>query len=125
MIARRRRNNSDSEDRPNPYNRYQNNTGQTFVAQTPPPPSDFSLPVIDTEMSCRDRTSEFSSAVKSLQSRHVNGAVQTSRRSAAIKHRSEFTKIAKYDLNYFKLFSFSCIQIVSKLVSIFNFIFSC
>lgn len=95
MIARRRRNNSDSDERPNPYNRYQGSTGQTFVTQTPPSTSDYSLPVIDTEMSCRDRTSEFMSAVKSLQSRQVNGAVPASRRAADIKHRSEFTKIAK------------------------------
>jgi len=101
MIARRRRNNSDSDDQPNPY-RYQRPSGQTFVNQSPPPPppvsQEFSLPVYESEMSCRDRTTEFMSAVKSLQTRQQNGVV--SRKSAAIRQRSEFTQIAKYVIKF-------------------------
>ncbi|XP_052767579.1 syntaxin-5-like [Mya arenaria] len=96
MIARRRRNNSESDDQPNPYNRYQGPSGQTFVTQSSPAQSYSQEPLLsvyDGEMSCRDRTNEFKSAVKSQQTRQVNGVV--SRKSAAIKHRSEFTQIAK------------------------------
>lgn len=95
MIARRRRNNSDSDDRPNQYTRLQN-PAQTYETTLPTATvtSDFSSSYIDSEMSCRDRTNEFASAVKSLQSRQVNGVVPT-RRSEAIKQRSEFTQIAK------------------------------
>ncbi|KAL4238833.1 Syntaxin-5 [Mactra antiquata] len=96
MITRRRKNNSESDDPPNPYNsRYQQNS-QTFVSQvtSAPSDSDLSSTYFEPEMSCRDRTNEFRSAVKSLQSRQVNG-VTHSRRSEAIGQRSEFTKIAK------------------------------
>lgn len=92
-MIRRRRNNSDSDDQPNLYNRYQNST-QTFETQVPHT-SNFSTTVLDTEMSCRDRTTEFASAVKSLQSRQINGHVPSSRRAEVIKQRSEFTQRAK------------------------------
>lgn len=89
-MIRRRRNNSDSDDQPNLYNRYQN-SGHTF--ETPVQPT--SSTVLDSEMSCRDRTNEFASAVKSLQSRQLNGHIPSSRKAEAIKQRSEFTQIAK------------------------------
>ena len=92
MIARRRRNNSNSGNTTTGYTRYQN-TGQTFVTSSPPQPTETLGGYIDSEMSCRDRTSEFASAVKSLQSRQ-NGVV--TRQSAAVQQRSEFTQIAKY-----------------------------
>ncbi|XP_045175121.1 syntaxin-5-like [Mercenaria mercenaria] len=92
MITRRRRNNSDSDDRPI-TNRYQLG-GKTFETQEPAA-SEFPSSFIDSEMSCRDRTNEFASAVKSLQSRHINGHLPSSRRTGPIKQRSEFTQIAK------------------------------
>ena len=93
MIARRRRTNSGSEDKSSDYGyRYQGNT-TTYVTRTPDSP-ELSRIVPDSEMSCRDRTTEFFSAVKSLQTRHTNGIVP-SRQSAAVRQRSEFTQIAK------------------------------
>lgn len=92
MIARRRRTNSGSEEKSSGYNRYQS-SGKTYVSRTPDSPE---LPrtIPDSEMSCRDRTTEFFSAVKSLQTRHTNGVVP-SKQSAAVRQRSEFTQIAK------------------------------
>ncbi|XP_059382426.1 syntaxin-5-like [Carassius carassius] len=52
-------------------------------------------PVIDTfSMSCRDRTSEFQSACKSLQGRQ-NGAQPVRALNSAVTQRSEFTLLAK------------------------------
>ncbi|KAH3853974.1 syntaxin-5-like [Dreissena polymorpha] len=99
MLARRRRNNSESDDQPNPYGRYQSQAPTTFVSQTPPvqtyTSSEIPLASYDSDMSCRDRTHEFMSAVKSLQAHQVNGVSPAVRKSAAIKQRSEFTQIAK------------------------------
>ena len=72
MIARRRRTNSNS-DKDSPNSNYYvgvQNIPQTYVQHntSPPPPP----PKKDPEMSCRDRTNEFMSAVKSMQSRHVS-----------------------------------------------------
>ena len=92
MIARRRRTNSGSEEKPSSYSRYQAN-GTTYVTNTPEH-TEFPRTVPDSDMSCRDRTTEFFSAVKSLQTRHTNGVVP-SRQSAAVRQRSEFTQIAK------------------------------
>ena len=72
MSARRRRTNSGSERGPNKEN-YQYRSAannKTFIqvqeSPKPPPP-----PARDPNMTCRDRTTEFMSAVKSLQSRQV------------------------------------------------------
>lgn len=93
MIARRRRTNSGSEEKSTGYsNRYQGNSA-TYVTRTPDSP-EFTRIVPDSEMSCRDRTTEFFSAVKSLQTRQTNGVVP-SRQNAAVRQRSEFTLIAK------------------------------
>uniref|UniRef100_A0A672SXF1 Syntaxin-5-like n=1 Tax=Sinocyclocheilus grahami TaxID=75366 RepID=A0A672SXF1_SINGR len=52
-------------------------------------------PVLDTfSMSCRDRTSEFQSACKSLQGRQ-NGAQPVRAVNSAVRQRSEFTLLAK------------------------------
>lgn len=92
MIARRRRTNSGSEEKSSGYSRYQGN-GTTYVSRTPDSPESSRI-IPDSEMSCRDRTTEFYSAVKSLQTHHTNGVVP-SKQSAAIRQRSEFTQIAK------------------------------
>lgn len=92
MITRRRRNNSDSDDQPNPYRFHK--TGQTIETQITTV-SDFHSSSLDLEMSCRDRTTEFASAVKSLKSRQSNGHLPSSRNTHAVKQRSEFTQIAK------------------------------
>lgn len=47
----------------------------------------------DATMTCRDRTNEFMSAVKSLQSRQGNGLVQT--RNNHLRQHSEFMQIAR------------------------------
>ncbi|KAK3586833.1 hypothetical protein CHS0354_034870 [Potamilus streckersoni] len=89
MIARRRRTNSGSESATyNQNNSYYVSAGKTYTDSYQPQ----NFP--DPEMSCRDRTQEFSSAVKSLQSRQGNGFVAT-RQNAALRQRSEFTQIAK------------------------------
>lgn len=93
MIARRRRTNSGSEEKVSGYSRYQGNETTTYVSRTPDSP-EFTRIIPDSEMSCRDRTTEFYSAVKSLQTRRTNGVVP-SKQSAAIRQRSEFTQIAK------------------------------
>ena len=85
MIARRRRNNSGSEVREKTSGQQQNGT---YTSGTLPPPQ------IDSEMSCRDRTTEFLSAAKLMQNRQGNGAIN-SRHDPALRQRSEFTKIAK------------------------------
>lgn len=59
MIARRRRTNSGSESKQ--QTGISSQTSQTIVTEL----------LIDTEMSCRDRTNEFFSAAKLLQSRQV------------------------------------------------------
>jgi len=92
MIARRRRTNSGSEDNPVAYSQYQR-SGQSFVKDSPPPVRD-TRALCDSEMSCRDRTNEFLSVVKSTQSRQSNGVVK-SQKHAALQQRSDFTKIAK------------------------------
>lgn len=58
MIARRRRTNSGSDSKQNGIS---SQTSQTFVSEV----------LLDTDMSCRDRTNEFFSAAKLLQSRQV------------------------------------------------------
>ena len=69
MSARRRRTKSgskeESENLDSGYGYPVNNTGKTFIES-----KDISLDSVD--MSCRDRTGEFLSAVKSLQSRQVS-----------------------------------------------------
>lgn len=68
MIARRRRTNSGSSDKRQERNGHTQRSGSTFVSSTPPPQP------VAAEMSCRDRSNEFMSAVKLLQSRQVNTA---------------------------------------------------
>ncbi|KAL4659998.1 syntaxin-5-like [Arapaima gigas] len=59
---------------------------------TPPAPS---IPPLDTSrMSCRDRTQEFLSVCKSLQTQQ-NGLQRDKRALSAVKHRSDFTVMAK------------------------------
>lgn len=81
MIARRRRTNSGSDSKQNGIS---SQTSQTFVSEV----------LLDTDMSCRDRTNEFFSAAKLLQSRQGNGAL-AQKRNPALRQRSEFTQIAK------------------------------
>lgn len=81
MIARRRRTNSGSDSKQNGIS---SQTSQTFVSEV----------LLDTDMSCRDRTIEFFSAAKLLQSRQGNGAL-AQKRNPALRQRSEFTQIAK------------------------------
>lgn len=97
MLARRRRNNSGSDGQqqqqiaPSSYQQ-----GHSSSRQQSPPPSHSSHPQLfaDPEMTCRDRSTEFMSVVKSIQSRQGNGAVQN-HRNKALHVRSEFTNIAK------------------------------
>lgn len=67
MIARRRRNNSGSELKQE--NGFVQHSGSTFVTSNPTVPTTKS--VVEPEMSCRDRTGEFLSACKVLQTRQV------------------------------------------------------
>ncbi|XP_076972053.1 syntaxin-5 [Tamandua tetradactyla] len=61
---------------------------------TPLPPPVALIPPLSDTMSCRDRTQEFLSACKSLQS-HQNG-IQTNKPALrAVRQRSEFTLMAK------------------------------
>jgi len=69
MIARRRRNNSGSESK-QVTNGFIQHSGSTFVTSNPTVPSTKSF-VVEPEMSCRDRTGEFLSACKVLQTRQV------------------------------------------------------
>jgi len=92
MLARRRRTNSGGENQANQSNQQQNYRGSTRQ-QTPtstPPRSS----AIDPDMTCRDRSNEFMSVVKSIQSRQGNG-VAPNHRNRALHIRSEFTQIAK------------------------------
>ena len=70
MIARRRRNNSGSESK-QVTNGFVQHSGSTFVTSNPTVPSTKSV-VVEPEMSCRDRTGEFLSACKVLQTRQVH-----------------------------------------------------
>lgn len=107
MIARRRRNNSNESDNPNgsPH------VNRTYAAEggvygniasgqpvAPPPQSVPSQPPQhrqDPGMTCRDRTNEFVTVVKSLQSRQVGNGVVPSGRNNALQIRSEFMLIAR------------------------------
>jgi len=85
MYARRRCTNSNSEKEDDKENYKAYSTSVYSYKQTPPAKglspvsSDPSLPpagriITDAEMTCRDRTNEFMSAVKSLQSRQVRNS---------------------------------------------------
>ncbi|XP_071833317.1 syntaxin-5-like [Apostichopus japonicus] len=50
---------------------------------------------IPTEMTCRDRTTEFFSAIKSLQSRQGNGVITNHKRNGRQQQHTEFMQIAK------------------------------
>ncbi|KAK0052308.1 syntaxin-5 [Biomphalaria pfeifferi] len=90
MLARRRRTNSGSDSQQqSPSSSYQLGHSRQ---QSPPPPAQSIF--TDPEMTCRDRSVEFMSVVKSLQSRQGNGVVQN-HKSKALHVRSEFTQIAK------------------------------
>ena len=88
---RRRRTASNSEDSPPPVeNLYRNPRENSYKEAAPAPPSASGR---DATMTCRDRTTEFMSAVKSLQSRQGNGLVQS--RSQHLRQHSEFMQIAR------------------------------
>lgn len=96
MSARRRRTTSrgeTEEDKENFYSGPQP-TGKTFVLDGPPPPPQGGARR-DTDMTCRDRTNEFMSTVKSMQSRQVGNGVVPSRNTKALHQRSEFMMFAK------------------------------
>ncbi|XP_059179346.1 syntaxin-5-like [Physella acuta] len=99
MLARRRRTNSGSDSQQQQQavsSSYPYQQSHSSPRQQSPPPSQ-SPPqqhFIDPEMTCRDRSTEFISVVKSLQSRQGNGVVQN-HRNKALHVRSEFTQIAK------------------------------
>ncbi|KAK3738928.1 hypothetical protein RRG08_006495 [Elysia crispata] len=107
MLARRRRNNSGSD-------RLQQQVLHSSLEQQwqsnstiSNPPTEVSLSrqdclspqrqehlLIHPDMTCRDRSNEFLSVVKSLQSRQSNGVV-ANHKNRALHIRSEFTQIAK------------------------------
>lgn len=97
MIARRRRTNSGSENKqpavnnqgPGTYPASVDQGHRSFRTSSPPAPCP-----VDPDMTCRDRSNEFMSAVKLLQSRQGNGVVY--RQNKALQQRSEFTQIAKH-----------------------------
>ncbi|XP_067681085.1 syntaxin-5-like [Haliotis asinina] len=94
MIARRRRTNSGSDNHQSGSDRSGYSSRSNIVQdkqQSPRPPSKFQH---DPDMTCRDRTTEFMSAVKSQQSRQSNG-VSPSHRNRDLRQRSQFTQIAK------------------------------
>ncbi|XP_013387694.1 syntaxin-5-like [Lingula anatina] len=109
MLARRRRTTSGSETDqkentpPRPYasggatayNTRGSPSGSPSLSTRPqaPPPS---LRQVDPDMTCRDRTNEFMSAVKSMQSRQVmNGSLPSRMSSNTLRQRSQFTQLAK------------------------------
>ncbi|XP_076463574.1 syntaxin-5-like [Babylonia areolata] len=101
MLARRRRTNSGSDSsQPSSYSQGPQAPPSPAVAQqgsrylrTSPPPQ-AAPPPPDPEMTCRDRSNEFMSAVKLLQSRQGNGVAY--RQNRALQQRSEFSRIAKH-----------------------------
>uniref|UniRef100_A0A0B7ATL4 Syntaxin-5 n=1 Tax=Arion vulgaris TaxID=1028688 RepID=A0A0B7ATL4_9EUPU len=102
MIARRRRTNSGSDSHQQqqhtPPTGQQQNYNASIRQQSPPvlpvSPSQQKQSFTDPDMTCRDRSTEFMSVVKSLQSRQGNGAIQN-HKNRALHVRSEFTQIAK------------------------------
>ncbi|KAH9490773.1 Syntaxin-5 [Bulinus truncatus] len=93
MLARRRRTNSGSDSQqqsPSPSYPPGHSSPRQQSPSPPRPQPIFS----DPEMTCRDRSIEFMSVVKSLQSRQGNGVVPNPK-SKALHVRSEFTQIAK------------------------------
>ncbi|XP_002733358.1 syntaxin-5-like [Saccoglossus kowalevskii] len=85
MTTRRRRTISDeARDEDNLYNL--NYSNKPYVSETY---------VDNSDMTCRDRTHEFLSAVKSFQSRQGNGVAKFSQNNKLLLQRSEFTQIAK------------------------------
>ena len=70
---RRRRvgSSSDSDPSPSPYSSYPPPGGSAAHPYSSPPPPPAVGHVQDLDMTCRDRTNEFMSAVKSMQSRQV------------------------------------------------------
>ncbi|CAG5115166.1 unnamed protein product [Candidula unifasciata] len=103
MIARRRRTNSGSDSQQQqqqnlPTTGQQHHHQQYYNSgtrqQSPPLLPVSSQHLTDPDMTCRDRSTEFLSVVKSLQSRQGNGVIQNNR-NRALHVRSEFTQIAK------------------------------
>jgi len=96
MIARRRRKDSGSDSHSSQSQHpaeSQNQSAWRSTKSSSPSPSKPPR-VTDPDMTCRDRSHEFMSVVKSLQSRQGNGAVPN-HRNKALHQRSEFTQIAK------------------------------
>ncbi|KAI0219604.1 Syntaxin-5 [Lamellibrachia satsuma] len=98
MTTRRRRTNSNSEDKENypivnaKGNRTYVSSGTAYEAT-----KSHGLPVddIDAGMTCRDRTNEFMSAVKSIQTRQGNGLVQNRHKTNALHQQSQFMLVAR------------------------------
>ncbi|KAL5008014.1 hypothetical protein ScPMuIL_013595 [Solemya velum] len=89
MIARRRRTNSGSDSKPNGHV----SVGQHWSTSSTSGAS-YPATYTDAEMTCRDRTAEYLSAVKSIQqSRHSNGSIPQKVSDGA--QRSEFSRAAK------------------------------
>ncbi|KAL8588765.1 Syntaxin-5 [Nucella lapillus] len=99
MLARRRRTNSGSDNSqptypPSPPPPAAAQQGSSRYLRTSPPPPAVPPPP-DPEMTCRDRSNEFMSAVKLLQSRQGNG-LPYRQQNKALQQRSEFSRIAKH-----------------------------
>lgn len=102
MTTRRRRTRSGSleeqTDQSVPPGSYRNSTpprGPPPVPGSPRAPAHGRAGTTDRDMTCRDRTHEFMSAVKSIQSRQGNGLVNGRIKNKALNQRSEFTLIAR------------------------------
>ncbi|RUS89676.1 hypothetical protein EGW08_002597 [Elysia chlorotica] len=97
MLARRRRNNSGSDRLLEQQGQRESSTSSSqhsFSRQDNFTQPRQDLLLVDPDMTCRDRSNEFLSVVKSLQSRQSNGAV-ANHKNRALHIRSEFTQIAK------------------------------
>lgn len=98
MLARRRRNNSGSESvQPLLYSQgpqYTSQTDQSSHNTRASSPPKLNHSPFELEMTCRDRSNEFMSAVKLLQSRQGNGVAY--KQSRVLQQRSEFTNIARH-----------------------------
>ncbi|KAK2175404.1 hypothetical protein NP493_734g00031 [Ridgeia piscesae] len=98
MTTRRRRTNSNSEDKEN-YPLIAPKSSQTYVSSgsSYEATKTYGLPVddINADMTCRDRTNEFMSAVKSIQARHGNGLVQNRHKTEALHQQSQFMQVAR------------------------------
>lgn len=93
MLARRRRTNSGGDSQPQAQKGFHSQQ-QPYRDPEASPSHQRPAHIVDPDMTCRDRSTEFMSVVKSLQSRQGNGATPN-HRNRALHIRSEFTQIAK------------------------------